>query len=843
MAEPFDPYLKWLGIPPKHQPPNDYRLLGIELFESDPDVISHAADQRMAHLKNFAVGERSALSQKILNEIAAARVRLLNRKHKEKYDAQLRSQLKQRRPAVRPKPQTAARLAARPAPAKRRDASPAVSIDTMTPSASRGRSSTVAGASKRGRPPWVMLGVLGAGLCIVAVLIFLLATREPDSSDQAQADRSQDQPGGEPAAKTDIEQPPEVEVPVDPQPPESAPPEPTPPKDNAEPENPPPDPPEDHPQPVDLPEDDPQPPEDPSPPENPDPKLTPPEPVEPAPSGPAPAAERQPSEPMATDGRLPVPDDEAQQQAAKQIREIFAKELAGAKTPQEKHALAERLRHDGVEAKDDAVGRFVLLRMAVELTAEAEGLDEALEIIDDLAKWYRIDDLEMKADVLDAVSQSVARRPGTLAPIQQIVLKAQQLSEEALKQADVKTANRLVKIALPAARRLGDRKLIISLQTTSEELGRLETRQTLVEKATATLAKIPQNRKANLTVGSWSCFILGDWEKGLPHLAQGEDTQLARLAALDMSNPKDTAQQVALGDGWWKVGETKTGLEQSRVQARAVHWYRQALSKLTGLERTQLLKRLAEVGASTTEYALKFDGMRSHVIIHNFAFPGQTPISMEAFVRPSRGAVQEAAGAMAPGFEQAIIGNMGANGLSLGIYGGRWSFRFAYTFQSPTSTYVYTRTERVVSTTPVVLNKWTHVAGVYDGSQIRLYVNGQLEGFHAATGVHKPSVSPFVIGAAPLTSARPGMAPVNNFFKGAVKSVRISNLPRYTKNFTVPEKLAGGDGSTVLLFSMNEGQGVRLNDAATKNIIGEIREAEWIDLEAEKRSGSAVRGL
>lgn len=46
MADSFDPYHKWLGISPKDQPPNHYRLLGIELFEGVPDVIESAADQR-----------------------------------------------------------------------------------------------------------------------------------------------------------------------------------------------------------------------------------------------------------------------------------------------------------------------------------------------------------------------------------------------------------------------------------------------------------------------------------------------------------------------------------------------------------------------------------------------------------------------------------------------------------------------------------------------------------------------------------------------------------------------------------------------------------------------------
>ena len=44
MAELFDPYYKWLGIPIEEQPVNHYRLLGIKMFEADPDVIAEAAD-------------------------------------------------------------------------------------------------------------------------------------------------------------------------------------------------------------------------------------------------------------------------------------------------------------------------------------------------------------------------------------------------------------------------------------------------------------------------------------------------------------------------------------------------------------------------------------------------------------------------------------------------------------------------------------------------------------------------------------------------------------------------------------------------------------------------------
>ena len=56
MASGFDPYYKWLGIPPEDEPPNHYRLLGLRQFESDPEVIEAASDQRMAHLRTYPTG-------------------------------------------------------------------------------------------------------------------------------------------------------------------------------------------------------------------------------------------------------------------------------------------------------------------------------------------------------------------------------------------------------------------------------------------------------------------------------------------------------------------------------------------------------------------------------------------------------------------------------------------------------------------------------------------------------------------------------------------------------------------------------------------------------------------
>src|SRR5260221_3553545 len=118
MSNGFDVYHKWLSIPPSEQPPNHYRLLGLELFESDPDVISSAADRQMAHVQTYKNGPHSAQSQKLLNEIAAAKLCLLKPAKRDVYDAELRERLAAKQPmltssSVPLAPTTAALAAAR----------------------------------------------------------------------------------------------------------------------------------------------------------------------------------------------------------------------------------------------------------------------------------------------------------------------------------------------------------------------------------------------------------------------------------------------------------------------------------------------------------------------------------------------------------------------------------------------------------------------------------------------------------------------------------------------------------------------------------------------------------
>jgi len=85
----FDPYQKWFGISVKQRPPSYYELLGVEIYESSVDVLEKAIGQRVEFLQAVSNGEHVADAQKVLNEVANARLCLLDSEKKRLYDQTL----------------------------------------------------------------------------------------------------------------------------------------------------------------------------------------------------------------------------------------------------------------------------------------------------------------------------------------------------------------------------------------------------------------------------------------------------------------------------------------------------------------------------------------------------------------------------------------------------------------------------------------------------------------------------------------------------------------------------------------------------------------------------------
>ncbi|MCA9119519.1 MAG: hypothetical protein H6822_11160 [Planctomycetaceae bacterium] len=87
----FDPYHKWLGIPPREQPANYYRLLGLDAFEDDPEAIESAADRLIKYVQSTATVEQLEDAKRVFLELSAARRCLLVAEQKQAYDAGLRA--------------------------------------------------------------------------------------------------------------------------------------------------------------------------------------------------------------------------------------------------------------------------------------------------------------------------------------------------------------------------------------------------------------------------------------------------------------------------------------------------------------------------------------------------------------------------------------------------------------------------------------------------------------------------------------------------------------------------------------------------------------------------------
>lgn len=140
MADDFDPYRKWLGVTEGERPPTHYQLLGVSPTEEDPEVINGAVIRQSAYVRNFQAGKYSDHATRVLNELAAAKICLLDPAKRAQYDAEL----KRRRSAASPQPAMPQAAAPQPAAPQR----PAATRPTIQPAAPAPRPPAAARGSR-----------------------------------------------------------------------------------------------------------------------------------------------------------------------------------------------------------------------------------------------------------------------------------------------------------------------------------------------------------------------------------------------------------------------------------------------------------------------------------------------------------------------------------------------------------------------------------------------------------------------------------------------------------------------------------------------------------------------
>ncbi|NPD45059.1 LamG-like jellyroll fold domain-containing protein [Lentimicrobium sp. S6] len=131
--------------------------------------------------------------------------------------------------------------------------------------------------------------------------------------------------------------------------------------------------------------------------------------------------------------------------------------------------------------------------------------------------------------------------------------------------------------------------------------------------------------------------------------------------------------------------------------------------------------------------------------------------------------------------------------------------------------------------TPQLLgtNAWYHVAGVYTGTQVKVYINGVLIGAEDAIGSLTPGEGVVVnIGENPTWTGR--------YFNGMIDEVRIWEVARTDAEIqaSMSTELTGSEAGLVAYYPMNEGTGMTIADATSNGNDGQLinmSEDNWVD--------------
>jgi hypothetical protein len=689
----FDPYKKWLGISPKHQPPNHYRLLGLEVFEADADTIEHAGDRQMSHVRTFQAGRFVDASQKLLNELSAAKICLLNPDKKSAYDAELSKLSPKAAKAAPPKKQSTSQRATPVATAAPASARPAISVNKK-----RGAKKTAApapGSSSLPLPlPLLIAGGIGSLVIMAIIGMLLFSGGAPKPSPAPSVAIQEDDPVVDPTTPVEeTVQPEETAGTTDPTNTVVA--------GVAEKD----------PfgagavatttpaiKPVQLASVEIETPcevgtlavgataflHGPSAIESLDPRLAgksytrssninvalratsggpvyvihwqsdraidaeialfpqsrktdivcqirynstvkqctvyeisphtgmhltlrrnggvPPilvaadiqvvakqEPlVKSKPSKPVEEEEKQPEQPK----RLTVPTQQQQQETAKSIAEIFNPRAA--KTLEEIQTMSKTLIEQGKAAGGAVNDQYVMLYEGAKMAALAGDLEAASAAANQLEQKYDTDISQLRIDILRQMLKAKLLPDAK----KKTFLQALPLVDMTMQSGNFAAADSIISGMISGAKRLRDKEIMTGLadrKKLSTVMGR-EFR--LVKEHEQTLLSKPDDPEANALLGRYECFVRGDWEKGLPMLAKGNDEKLKTLANLEQKKNRSSTDLMALANGWYEHGKDQAEPLQLRSYQRAKDWYKKA-------EPVGIAKVLADKNLAVIEKAIK----------------------------------------------------------------------------------------------------------------------------------------------------------------------------------------------------------------------------------------------
>jgi hypothetical protein len=292
--------------------------------------------------------------------------------------------------------------------------------------------------------------------------------------------------------------------------------------------------------------------------------------------------------PVAAD-LLPVPDETDQAEGIKLVEDVFGGEIKKAQKPAEKLFLISQLMEEARGNSDDPISQYAILNTALKVAPDTTS---AIKVIDTISQTFDVNAFQLKLSVVLRLSKTAKTKAEQVA----VANSANALMDQATANDDYDSAITLGNIALKSAKKARKYALVNSQKDKNAETKRYKIEFEKVKKSISVLEGDPTNAEANLIVGSYRCFVTGDWENSLAMLALGSDETLRSIAQQELSNPTTSDEQIALGDDWHDLSEDLIGLKKDRLLQRARFWYEASLTSsppLSRLKRARIEKKLA----------------------------------------------------------------------------------------------------------------------------------------------------------------------------------------------------------------------------------------------------------
>lgn len=301
-----------------------------------------------------------------------------------------------------------------------------------------------------------------------------------------------------------------------------------------------------------------------------------------------------PSNVPAVAERKGVPAAEELKTAEKQVREIFSKEFEKATKPEAKADLAKMLATQAEQTRAKPADHYTMLKLAVDLAAEAGEADQVKSVLAKLSESYELD-LAKVAAVLTELGKNAKNEARGRA-----VEVAVEYAEAALSDENFEAATQLANLGMSIVNKMRDNDLRKTVKDQQDLIKALQKQWQAATAAAETLKENPDDPAANLARGKYLCLVKQDWETGLPLLAKSSQADLKAAAEKELAADKKPEDKSALGDAWMAVAKTAPADDKGAYESRAEFWFKDALDEVTGLAKAYVERKLSDLQASTS---------------------------------------------------------------------------------------------------------------------------------------------------------------------------------------------------------------------------------------------------